>query len=119
MPNGHARGHASSGHRDAHAVEDLSIRFCAAKHPKQLKLHNILGQSAGDPAPEGWTGEVGWIDEEKIKRLCPPPAADTLVFVCGVPALYTALCGPRGDKSLPEDTVLAKLGYTPEMVSKF
>jgi cytochrome-b5 reductase len=95
-------------------LEDL-----AAKHPKQLKLHNILGASAGDPAPEGWTGEVGWIDEEKIKRLCPPPAADTLMFVCGVPALYTALCGPRGDKSLPEDTVLAKLGYTPEMVSKF
>jgi cytochrome-b5 reductase len=91
----------------------------AAKHPAQLKLHHILGAAPGDPAPEGWTGEVGWIDEEKIKRLCAAPAADTLVFVCGVPALYTALCGPRGDKSLPEDTVLAKLGYTAEMVSKF
>lgn len=91
----------------------------AAKHPAQLKLHHILGATAEDPAPEGWTGEVGWIDEDKIRRLCPAPGPDTLVFVCGVPALYTSLCGPRGDTSLPEDTVLAKLGYSPSMVFKF
>lgn len=91
----------------------------AAKHPTQLKLHHILGATAEDPAPEGWAGEVGWIDEDKIKRLCPAPAPDTLVFVCGVPALYTSLCGPRNDKSLPEDTVLAKLGYSESMVFKF
>jgi cytochrome-b5 reductase len=91
----------------------------AAKHPAQLKVHHVLGSAAGDPAPEGWTGEVGWIDAEKVKRLCPAPAADTLVFVCGVPALYVALCGPRGEKAVPADSVLATLGYTSDMVYKF
>ena len=91
----------------------------AAKHPSQLKLHHILGATAEDPAPEGWAGEVGWIDEDKVRRLCPAPGPDTLVFVCGVPALYTTLCGPRGDTSMPKDTVLAKLGYSESMVFKF
>ena len=67
-----------------------------------------------------WRGEPKVAqDEEKIKRLCPAPAPDTLVFVCGVPAMYTSLCGPRGDKSLPDDTVLAKLGYSETTVFKF
>ena len=87
----------------------------AAKHPAQLKLHYILSADA----PEGWAGESGFIDEEKIARLCPGPADDTLVFVCGVPPMYEALCGPRGEAELPDGTVLKKLGCTQEMVSKF
>ena len=52
--------------------------------------------------------------------MCFPPAADTLVFVCGLPAMYESLCGPRGEsKTLPADSVLAKLGYSAEMVYKF
>ena len=62
---------------------------------------------------------MGWIDAARIKRLCPPPASDTLVFVCGVPALYAVLCGPRGDAALPPESALATLGYTKEMVFKF
>ena len=52
-------------------------------------------------------------------RYCPPPAADTLVFVCGVPAMYEALCGPRGEAALKDGSVLKKLGYTRDMVFKF
>ena len=48
-----------------------------------------------------------------------PPAEDTLVFVCGVPAMYDALCGPRGERELPPDSALATLGYTADMVFKF
>lgn len=66
-----------------------------------------------------YAGEVGRVDEEKIGRLCSPPAADTLVFVCGVPAMYEALCGPRGEAALKDGSVLKKLGYTQEMVFKF
>ena len=40
-------------------------------------------------------------------------------IVCGVPALYTVLCGPRGDAALPPESALATLGYTKEMVFKF
>ena len=42
-----------------------------------------------------------------------------LVFVCGVPAMYDALCGPRGEKELPPDSALATLGYTADMIFKF
>ena len=38
--------------------------------------------------------------------------------MCGVPAMYETLCGPRGEKELKEGTLLAKLGYTAEMVAK-
>ena len=87
----------------------------ATKHPAQLKLHYVLS----DETPEGWAGEVGHVDQEKIERLCPGPKADTLVFVCGVPPMYEALCGPRGEAELPDGTVLKELGYTKEMVYKF
>lgn len=87
----------------------------AAKHPAQLKLHYVLS----DGAPEGWAGEVGIVDEDKISRLCAAPAADTLVFVCGVPPMYDSLCGPRNEAELADGTVLKKLGYTQEMVFKF
>ena len=103
--------------------EDILLRkeldALAAKHPSRLKLTHVIGAAADAKPPEGWDGEVGWIDAARIKRLCPPPAPDTLVFVCGVPALYSVLCGPRGDAALPPESALATLGYTKEMVFKF
>ena len=105
------------------SVDDILLRKeldeLAAKHPEQLTLTHIIGASADDPAPEGWEGEVGWIDKDRVERLCFPPAEDTLVFVCGVPAMYDALCGPRGEKELPPDSALAALGYTADMIFKF
>ena len=46
------------------------------------------------------------------------PADDTMVFVCGLPPMYAALCGPRTEKELKEGSTLHKLGYTTAMVSK-
>ena len=40
------------------------------------------------------------------------------VFVCGLPGVYDALCGPRGEPLLP-GSALHDLGYTDEMVVKF
>ena len=79
---------------------------------------------ADDPPPPGWattdtyTAETGWIDEAKISKYCHAPAADTMVFVCGLPPMYAALCGPRTEKELKEGSTLHKLGYTTAMVSK-
>ena len=47
-----------------------------------------------------------------------PPSHDTLVFVCGLPAMYASLCGPREDKVLRDGTVLARLGYRSDNVCK-
>ena len=56
-----------------------------------------------------------WINEDKLKRLAFPPAADTAVWLCGVDAMYTSLAGSRL-KPLAPDSVLARLGYSEDMV---
>ena len=57
--------------------------------------------------------------QAKIAKYCAGPAEDACVFVCGVPALYAALCGPRDQKGVAAGTVLQRLGYLDHMVFKF
>ena len=82
------------------------------------------GTAPDEPRPAGWedtdtyTAETGWVDEAKIAKYAFPPSDDTLVFVCGLPPMYAALCGPRGEKELPDGCVLQKLGYSAAMVAK-
>jgi len=96
----------------------------ASKHAGRLKIVHVVGNKPDEPAPPGWadcatfTAETGWIDEAKIVKYAFPPSPDTLVFVCGLPGMYTALCGPRNEKELLEGCVLQKLGYTADMVAK-
>lgn len=66
-----------------------------------------------------WDGLRGHIDAEKIKVYCPPPSQATKVFVCGVPAMYDDLCGPRNEKQVAPNSTLGELGYTSDMVVKF
>ena len=96
----------------------------AKRLPNRFKLVYILGETADATPPEGWestdafTAESGWIDEAKVQKYAFPPAADTMVFVCGVPGFYATACGPRNEKELAEGTILQKLGYSEEMVAK-
>lgn len=87
----------------------------ASKYGSRFTLVNILSRDK----PAGWSGESGHIDEAKVKKYCFPPGENTSVFVCGLPALYDALCGPRGQKEVLPGTILSKLGYTDSMVEKF
>ena len=70
------------------------------------------------PTPAPATHLLGWIDKAKILKYCFPPAEDTLLFVCGLPPMYEALCGPRTEKAIKEGSVLHQLGYTADMVAK-
>lgn len=63
--------------------------------------------------------ELGWVNEDKIRRHALAPSDDARVFVCGLPGIYDKLCGPRVDPSLAEDSVLHRLGYKDHMVVKF
>jgi len=96
----------------------------AAASGGRLQIVHVVGNKPDDPAPPGWvttptyTAETGWIDEAKIKKYAFAPADDTLIFVCGLPPMYAALCGPRTEKELKEDTVLHKLGYATHMLAK-
>ena len=62
--------------------------------------------------------ERSWINQATIERHSFPPAEDTRVFVCGLPAVYDKLCGPRGTP-LADGSALHRLGFTNEMVVKF
>ena len=108
--------------------EDILLKeeldLMAKAHPDRLQLVHVVGTSPDELAAPGWTStptytaETGWIDEAKIRRYAFGPSEDTLVFVCGLPSMYDALCGPRNEKELAEGTALKALGYTAEMVAK-
>eukprot|EP00039_Didymoeca_costata_P013214 m.197155 g.197155 ORF g.197155 m.197155 type:complete len:278 (-) comp15708_c0_seq8:2790-3623(-) len=103
-------------------MEDIlmkkELKKAEKKSKGRFKCHHILSSAAKEPI-KGYSGLVGRIDKEKIEKLAFPPSADTMVFVCGVPAMYDSLCGPRNEKELPKDSALAELGYTEDMVFKF
>jgi len=62
----------------------------------------------------------GWVSRDVIREeAASPPAPDTRVFVCGLPEVYGALCGPRHDPDVAPGTALDLLGYTRTHVVKF
>ena len=90
----------------------------ALQHPDRLEVHYVVGSSADDGQYRnayGWEGETGFIDEDKLKRLAFPPAADTVLWLCGVDDMYKSLAGSRL-KALAAGSVLARLGYSEDMV---
>ena len=90
----------------------------AKAHADRLEVTYIVGEDEDDQRAvfnDGWEGETGWIDEDKVRRLAFPPGSGVRVWVCGVDAMYDALAGSRL-KPLAEGSVLHRLGYTDEMV---
>ena len=96
----------------------------AARHPDRLRIVHVIGDRPdAEPSAEWvdtgtYTAEAGWIDEAKVRHHAFAPAEDTLVFVCGLPSMYEQLCGPRNEAELAQGSVLARLGYTKDMVAK-
>lgn len=88
----------------------------AQDHKDRFKVVHILSD---EPANSEWTGLRGYIDSDTIKSNFPDPSAgdDLLIFVCGPPPMYDALCGPRDQKELKG--LLAGMGYKAEQVCKF
>uniref|UniRef100_A0A7S4IVV7 Oxidoreductase FAD/NAD(P)-binding domain-containing protein n=2 Tax=Odontella aurita TaxID=265563 RepID=A0A7S4IVV7_9STRA len=66
-----------------------------------------------------WKGERGYITEPLIREKLPSPVLgdDAIIFVCGPPPMYEALCGPRGESEIKG--VLADMGYKKNQVYKF
>jgi len=91
----------------------------ASKSGGKVKVVHVVGSKPDQEPIEGWDGELGWVDEAKVKKFLFPPAPDSLVFVCGLPGLYKAMCGARTEPELQEGTILQRLGYTAENVKKF
>ncbi|XP_015789084.1 NADH-cytochrome b5 reductase 2 [Tetranychus urticae] len=65
----------------------------AANHPDQIKVWYTLSKPE-----EGWKFSIGRVDENMIKDYLFPPADDTLIMMCGPPAMIRETCQPLLDK---------------------
>lgn len=88
--------------------------WCAA-HSDQLTVTHVL---SNEPASSSWSGPKGFIDRALIETHMPSPSEkDAMIFVCGPPAMYDALCGARNEETITG--VLGEMGYTQDQVYKF
>ncbi|KNC83081.1 hypothetical protein SARC_04658 [Sphaeroforma arctica JP610] len=84
------------------------------KHDR-LELEYVLSD---EPEDSDWKGERGFITKDLIKKhLFSPEDKEGIIFVCGPPPLYQALCGPRDSPELTG--ALKEMGYTSDQVFKF
>lgn len=84
------------------------------KHKDRFSVTHVLSH---EPQDSSWDGARGFINKEFIQANMPKPNDDCVIFICGPPPMYDALCGPRTEKELTG--LLADMGYTAEQVYKF
>jgi len=106
-------------HTPADILMKDELAALEAKSGGRLKVVHVVGTKPNQEPIAGWSGELGWVDKAKVEKYAFPPSDDTIVFVCGVPPMYKAMCGPRNEKEVAEGTILHSLGYSDSMVSKF
>uniref|UniRef100_UPI00358F2B7E NADH-cytochrome b5 reductase 3-like n=1 Tax=Myxine glutinosa TaxID=7769 RepID=UPI00358F2B7E len=80
-------------------LEDLQSRF-----PTKLKIWYTLSNP-----PKGWEYSKGHVAEDMIRNQLPAPSDDTMVLMCGPPAMIENACIPNLDK----------LGYAQDMQFAF
>lgn len=80
----------------------------------QLNVVHVLSH---EPENSSWKGERGFINEKTLKKYKATPEDGHMIFVCGPPPMYDALCGPRNVKELTG--ALATMGFKAEDVFKF
>jgi len=86
--------------------------WCAKN--SRLSVTHVL---SNEPHDSGWTGPRGFIGKDLITKHMPGTQDDCLLFVCGPPPMYNALCGPREDENLTG--LLGEMGYKADQVYKF
>jgi cytochrome-b5 reductase len=53
---------------------------------KLIRVHFVL-----DRPPEGWTGDVGFVTADMVKKHLPAPADDVKILLCGPPPMISGL----------------------------
>jgi cytochrome-b5 reductase len=82
----------------------------------RFQVVHVLSDEPND-ATSTWTGARGYINTALLGQYVPPPSEHPLIFVCGPPPMYNAICGPREEKEVKG--LLGDLGYPTEHVYKF
>jgi len=70
------------------------------EHPN-FRCYHVL-----EHPPAGWTMGVGRVTADLLRRHLPPPGPDTIVFLCGPPAMVEVLEGTLKDLGYPEEAVI-------------
>jgi len=63
--------------------------------------HHVLEQP-----PPGWSGSIGRITSDILRRHLPPPASDTCIFLCGPPPMVDALEVSLKELGYPEQAIV-------------
>lgn len=100
-----------------HMMLKKEIDKLAADHRDRFEVTYVIGNSGRDGSAmgEGWEGEMGWIDEEKMERYAHRPGAGTVVWLCGHDAFYKSFAGSRFG-AIESGSIIHNLGYTAEML---
>ncbi|OMJ16652.1 NADH-cytochrome b5 reductase 2 [Smittium culicis] len=95
-------------------LDDLATKF-----PNKLHVNYILSK----PKTSTWTGDVGRVDAELIKKYMPSSSLgdDTVIFVCGPPGMVDTVSGPKVNPAVqgPLTGILKELNFSESNVFKF
>lgn len=103
----------SNKQQDDILARDMLERW-SEQHKGRFEIVHTLTR---EPDSSDWTGNRGRIGRALIEKHMPPPGEDSIIFVCGPPAMYDALSGPRGEQKLAG--LLADMGFSADRVVKF
>ena len=88
----------------------------SSDYPDKLESVHILSH---EPTDSEWKGARGFITKEMVQKHFPAPTDEKFqIWVCGPPAMYSALAGPRTESDSVTG-LLGEMGYKPEQVYKF
>jgi len=93
-----------------------------ACYPERLSVYYVVKEAPPPLAntPE-WKGGVGYFTPAMLASQLPPPSNQSMVYVCGTPQIYKAVCGekPPHPKEQGEfGGILKELGYSSSNVFK-
>lgn len=102
--------------RDDILARELLHRW-AREYPDRFTCIDVLSD---EPSDSDWSGHRGYIDRKLIEQSFPPPATAQSIklLVCGPPAFYDVLSGPRSENDRISG-LLGEMGYTADQVYKF
>lgn len=104
------------GSRNSEDILGKDLLDLWASQEEKLSVTHVLSD---EPEDSSYKGERGYINKELIQKHFPGPDEDNIIiFVCGPPPMYNALCGPRDEKDSIKG-LLGEMGYKPEQVYKF
>ena len=103
------------GSRESTDILGKDLLDSWSEQSARLSVTHVLSD---EPVGSDWKGPRGHITKDLVEMHFPAPEdKESIIFVCGPPAMYSVLCGPREEKGL--SGLLKDMGYSADQVYKF